>query len=65
MGDAVALVLEAVAPEAPRHLVLLLLGGLAAMMMSPAIMVHDQQALVSDLEPLPEDILLACLGSGS
>ena len=65
MDDAVALMDEAVAPEAPHHLVLLLLGSLAVVMMSPAVMVHDQRALVSDLEPLPEDILLACLGSGS
>ena len=63
MDDAVALVLEAVAPEALHHLGLLLLGSLAAMMMSPAIMIHDQRPLVADLEPLPEDVLLAGLYS--
>ena len=61
MDDAVAFVLEAVAPEAPHHRALLFLSSLAVVVMSPAIMVHDQRPLVADLEPLPEDVLLAGL----
>ena len=61
MDDAVALVGEVVGPETSHHRPLFLLGDLAVVVMSPAIRIHDQRALVADLEPVAEDVLLAGL----
>ena len=61
MEYAAALVSEVVALETPHHRLLLALGGHAVVVMSPAIRIHDQRALAADLEPLPENVLLAGL----
>ena len=59
MADVVALVGEVILLKAPHHHLLLVLSDLAAMMMSPAILVHDQRALVADVEPVAEDVVPA------